>query len=398
MIEKKSSLLTNIDTAQLQLLNAVCAVTSTETIPLKEAFDRILAQDCIADIDVPPAANSAMDGYALNSNDVSPGKTYVISQRIAAGDLAQALAAGTVARIFTGAEMPEGADAVIIQENCTVDGDTVLLNATFNADDNVRPKGQDIFKGKLLLSKGHVLRAQDVALLASVNIHRVQVFKKLRIAFFSTGNELVEPGNILKAGQIYNSNRYLLAGLLRKLNCELIDVGIVKDSLDETILALTRAAEADFIISSGGVSAGDEDHVKAAVQRLGKIELWKLNLKPGKPLAFGFVKNKPFIGLPGNPVSAFVTFELLVKHLIYKLQGRNPTVSKIEMHPALFDITAPRSRCEFLRGRVTSIGVELYSEQSSGALSSVVWADCLVRIDEGTVINKGDLVKIYLLD
>ncbi|RZK67516.1 MAG: molybdopterin molybdenumtransferase MoeA, partial [Pedobacter sp.] len=304
-------------------LHAVNPITIIEVVTLLEAYDRTLAQDCVAEINVPPAANSAMDGYAVNSRDISPGKKLRVSQRIAAGDVAQPLEIGTAARIFTGAEIPENADAVVIQEDCTMDGDAVVFNITANPNDNIRPKGQDIAKGKLLLSRGHRLRAQDIALLSSVNINTVYVYKKLRVAFFSTGNELVEPGTILQPGKIYNSNRYLLAGLLRKLNCELLDLGIVKDSLKDTIEALTSATEADFIISSGGVSAGDEDHVKAAVKSLGKLDLWKLNLKPGKPLAFGSVKNVPFVGLPGNPVSAFVTFELLIKPLIYKLQGHN---------------------------------------------------------------------------
>ncbi len=188
-----------------------------------------------------------------------------------------------------------------------------------------------------------------------------------------------------------------MAGLLQKLNCELYDIGIVKDNLLATIDALTKAANADLIISSGGVSVGDEDHVKAAVTQLGSLNLWKLNLKPGKPLAFGFVKNTPFVGLPGNPVSAFVTFELLVKNLIHKLQGRSPEARKIELHPAQFSISQARKRCEFLRARITSKGVELFPQQSSGALSSVVWADCLVRIDEGVLVKHGDLVKTYLL-
>jgi molybdopterin molybdotransferase len=189
-----------------------------------------------------------------------------------------------------------------------------------------------------------------------------------------------------------------LAGLLQHLNCDLFDIGIVKDSLAATTEALTKAADADLIISSGGVSVGEEDHVKAAVMQLGSLNLWKLNLKPGKPLAFGFVKSTPFVGLPGNPVSAFVTFELLVKSLIHKLQGRSPEAHKIQLHPAQFNIAKARKRCEFLRARITEAGVELFPQQSSGALSSVVWADCLVRIDEGVLVKQGDLVKTYLLN
>lgn len=272
------------------------------------------------------------------------------------------------------------------------------MNEPIAIGDNIRPQGQDILKGSLLFSRGHVLRTQDVALLASVNVHAVHVFKKLRVAVLSTGSELVEPGNDLHAGQIYNSNRYLIAGFLQKLHCEFIDIGIVKDSLPGTINALEKAAEADLIISSGGVSVGDEDHIKTAVEHLGKLNLWKLNLKPGKPLAFGFVKSTPFVGLPGNPVSAFVTFEILVKQLIGKLQGRDLWQPRIEMHLALFQIDKPRNRCEFLRARITPVGIELYPQQSSGALSSVVWANCLVRIDEGTTIREKDLVSVYLLD
>lgn len=389
--------LLNIDNAQQQLLDAVSPIQQFEMVSLLQAFGRVLAQDYFADQNVPPAANSAMDGYAVNTADCFMGAELVVSQRIAAGNKTQPLIAGTAARIFTGAEIPAGANAVVIQEDCILNGDKVTLNTSVIENENIRPQGQDIAKGSHLFSRGHLLRAQDVALLASVNIHTLVVYKKLRVAFLSTGNELIEPGNPLQAGQIYNSNRYLLAGLLQQLNCELFDVGIVKDNLAETKEALIKAADADLIISSGGVSVGDEDHVKAAVTQLGSLDFWKLNLKPGKPLAFGFVKGTPFIGLPGNPVSAFVTFELLVKKLIHKLQGRSPTAHKVEMHPALFDISSALKRCEFLRARITDNGVELFPQQSSGALSSVVWADCLVRIDEGVLVKRGDLVKTYLL-
>ncbi len=389
--------LLSIETARQQLIDGVSTINRTEILPLLQAFGRVLAQPYAAAINVPPADNSAMDGFAINSTGLQVGSTLRISQRIVAGTVPEPLVAGTAARIMTGAEIPAGADAVIIQENCRVDGDQVTLQAPVKPWANIRPQGQDIAAGARLLEKGHYLRPEDVALLASVNIAEVEVYRPLRVALLSTGDELLEPGQAPAPGKIYNSNRYLLTGLLHDLGCEVKDLGIVPDSLEATKAALQQAAEADVIISSGGVSVGDEDHVKAAVNQLGELKLWKISLKPGKPLAFGVVGETPFVGLPGNPVSAFVTFTLLVRGLLFKRQGRTYTTPQPLRLPALFDLPNPRKRCEYLRGRITPEGVEIFSQQSSGALSSVVWANCLVRVGEGISVAKGEEVQVFPL-
>lgn len=391
--------LTSVEAAREAMLNAVTPIKARETLSLLDAQHRVLAKKYTAAINVPPADNSAMDGYAINSAATYPGCQLQVSQEITAGALAQPLEAGTAARIFTGAEIPDGADAVIIQEDCQRHGDTVTLLAEVKSGENVRPKGQDINAGSLLFMAGHYLRPQDLGLLASANIAQVEVFKPLRVALLSTGNELLEPGSAPAPGKIFNSNRYLLIGLLRSMNCDVIDGGIVADTLDTTRSALQQAvAQADVIVTSGGVSVGDADYVKTAVNELGQISLWKINVKPGKPLAFGHINGKPFVGLPGNPVSAFVSFHLLLRPLLCKLQGRTSTgLTEPIALPALFSLPAPRKRCEYLRGRITATGVEIYPEQSSGALSSVVWANCLVRVDEGMCVEKNDLVKVYPL-
>jgi molybdopterin molybdotransferase len=393
-----SNTLISIEAAQQQLIDNVSAINATETVPLMQAYNRILAQDYSAAINVPPVDNSAMDGYAVNSTGLHVGSRLPVSQTIAAGAIAEPLLAGTAARILTGAEIPDGADAVVIQEDCVREGDDIILQVAVNPRENIRPQGQDILVGVRLFEQGHYLRPQDIGLLASVNIAEVRVYKPLRVIIFSTGNELLEPGQPLARGKIYNSNRYLLTGMLRAMNCEVIDGGIVADSLDATHDALQAAAQnADLIISSGGVSVGDADYVKAAVTELGKLMLWKINLKPGKPLAFGYVGETPFIGLPGNPVSAFVTFVLLVRPLLFKRQGRAINQPLALPMRANFDLPNPRKRCEYLRGRMGLEGVEIHPQQSSGALSSVVWADCLVRVDDGQSVSKGDRVMVYPL-
>lgn len=392
------SKLISVESARQQLIDAVSTVKSTETLALMQAFGRVLAQPYQAAINVPPADNSAMDGYAVNSTGLQVGSSLPISQRIVAGAVPEPLLAGTAARIFTGAEIPIGADAVVIQEDCRVDGEMVTVLVPVKPWENIRPQGQDIHAGTRLLEKGHYLKPEDVALLASVNVAEVVVYKPLRVVVLSTGNELLEPGQPGSPGKIYNSNRFLLTGLLRNMGCEVIDGGIVADTLDATRIALAEAAaKADVIISSGGVSVGEEDHVKAAVAELGELKLWKINLKPGKPLAFGYVAETPFVGLPGNPVSAFMTFTLLVHPLLCKRQGRQIIPVRPLKLRAAFSLPNPRKRCEYLRARITPDGVEIFPQQSSGALSSVVWANCLVRVDDGMSVAEGDKVDVYPL-
>ena len=393
----KSKLL-SVENARQQLLDGVNSIKRTEKLPLMAACGRVLAKAYKAAINVPVADNSAMDGYAINTADLRIGAALPVSQRIAAGSVAEPLLSGSAARVFTGAEIPLGANAVIIQEDCTAEGDTMTPRVAVKPWENIRPQGQDIAAGSQLFDKGHRLKPQDIALLASVNIAEVKVYEPLKVVILSTGDELVEPGQSLPAGKIYNSNRYLLTGMLRELGCEVIDGGIVPDTLVATRVALQTASEqADVILTSGGVSAGEEDHVKQAVSDLGELKLWKINLKPGNPLAFGYVGKTPLVGLPGNPVSAFVTFNLLVRGLLAKRQGRDLSVLRPLKLPAAFALPNPRKRCEYLRGRMGHEGVEIHPQQSSGALSSVVWADCLVRVEEGESVVAGDLVDVFPL-
>lgn len=373
-----------------------------QCLGLDAATGRILAEDVVANINVPPADNSAMDGYALAATDGVKGATLAVSQTIAAGSVPRPLQPATAARILTGAEMPPGADCVIIQENVTLQtegaGDCITLNTDVQAGSNIRPRGQDISKGSKVLSRGDKLAAEHMGLLASMGVADVSVFKPLKVALLSTGDELVEPGTELSTGQIYNSNQPMLAALLRGMGCEVVLQQRVEDDHTATVNALRQASDiADVIISCGGVSVGDEDHVKAAVQSLGELDLWKVAMKPGKPLAFGCVAQTPFIGLPGNPVSAWVTFQLMVRSALTVMAGgRASELLSIKLD-AQFERTKAGGRDEYARGRMVDGGVALFSQQSSGALSSVAWADCLVLLPAGETIRKGQPVAVLPL-
>lgn len=375
-----------------------CAI---ETVPLLQALERILATAVEATIDVPGEDNSAMDGYALRASDASAKLT--VAQRIPAGALGEQLAEGTAARIFTGAAVPSGADAVVMQEDCRELDGCITAPSEIEAGQHIRPRGQDIRCGETLLSPGRRLRPQDLGLLASVGCERVEVYRPLRVAIMSTGDELVDPGEPLTPGRIYNSNRYTLTGLLQALGCEVVDCGIVPDDARATAQALADAASvADCVISSGGVSVGEEDHVKAQVESLGALSVWKLAIKPGKPLAFGHVCGTPFLGLPGNPSSVFVTFVLIARPFLLRLQGgEEPTL------PALyacsdFTVTRPGGRREYLRVTVVDVEGQLYARrfdnQSSGILSSVCYSNALAVIPAGETVAIGDSIEVVLLD
>lgn len=395
--------LTAVEDALAILLADATAPNDRELVTLDAAFGRILAADIYAEIDVPPADNSAMDGYAVRAADVINGKSLVVSQRIAAGAVGVPLEPGTAARIFTGAEIPVGADAVVMQENCRPIDMGIIVDMAPHAGENVRPRGQDIRAGNLLLARGSRLTAADIALLASVGIAQVPVSPQLIVTIFSTGDELVEPGQPLLPGQIYNSNRPLLTGLLRELGCVVRDLGIVRDNAKDTADILRRAvADSDCVISTGGVSAGEEDHVREQLEKLGALRLWKLNIKPGKPLAYGRLQNTPFFGLPGNPVSAFVTFVILVKPFLQRLQGSDATYAQPLRLPAVFTWNKPGNRQEYLRARVTNQDgrkvVELFPNQSSGALTSVAWANALVLVPPLQAVQRDDLVEVIPLE
>ena len=315
--------LTPIDEAISTLLNSLPAIEEIESTPLTDCVGRVLAEDFTAPLDVPPHTNSAMDGYALRSEDVKflPVTLY-ISQRIIAGSVGTRLESGEAARIFTGAPLPEGADCVAMQENCRVTGNKVEILKTANSGENLRLMGEDITKGSIMLESGVRLTPQDLGLVASVGRSTLDTRRRLKVALITTGNELIEPGNELLPGQIYNSNYYALAPLLRQMGCDIVKSGIVDDSFEKTRNTLEQiAAKVDCVITTGGVSVGEEDHVKAAVEENGYLDLWKLAIKPGKPFASGKIMGKQFFGLPGNPVSAFVTFLLLVKPCLLSMLG-----------------------------------------------------------------------------
>lgn len=377
---------------QLQRLNAELEV---ETLPIAKALGRVASSDAISHLAIPPADNSAMDGFAIRASDFNDQcNTLNISQRIPAGFGPEPLAAGTAARIFTGGVMPLGADTVVIQENCDYDHQSVTVLKAVLSGANVRPKGQDISDGAKVISAGQKLSAIDISLLASIGQATVKVYKPLKVALFSTGDELVEPGQELKAGQIYNSNRPLLIALCEQMGFLPYDCGIVEDTLEATKLALKDAAKnADVIVSSGGVSVGEEDHVRPAVEALGELEMWKVQMKPGKPVAFGHVSGVPFLGLPGNPVSSFTVFQLLGVPLLTSLQGQRETEQIV--YPVAAAFSKPiSSREEYIRVKIEcDANGELHANRfpnlSSGVMSSLSWADGLVRQDINSAIEVG---------
>ena len=384
------------------LLAAATPLSTVEQVPTAEALGRVLAVDQISSLDVPPLDNSSMDGYALRCADVpAVGARLVVAQRIPAGSVGHTLAPGTAARIFTGAPIPHGADAVVMQELCSLDGDGVLIDHLPRPGEWIRRAGEDIARGAVVLTAGQRLGPQMLGLAASVGCATLPVFRRLRVALFSTGDELVMPGEPLPPGAIYNSNRYVLRGLLEALGCQVSDLGIVPDSLEATRATLRAAAGSnDLIITSGGVSVGEEDHVKPAVQAEGQLDLWLVAMKPGKPVAFGRVNDPAggngadFIGLPGNPVSSFVTFLMLVRPFILRRMGVEDCLPHSIRLPAGFDWPRPDRRREFLRARVGEAGqVELFPNQGPGVLSSTVWAAGLVDNPAGHAIAQGEPVS-----
>ena len=367
-----------------------------EEVSLIAALGRVLAEDVFSAIDVPPQANSAMDGYAVNTSDLLGDMTFSVSQRIAAGSQPHNLEQGTIARIFTGAVIPEGANAVVMQEDCRLldDGRVTILN-TVKEQENIRPQGQDIVCGQRILQQGERLNAAAIGLLATIGKPTVHVYQPLKVVFFSTGDELVEAGQPLAVGQIYNSNRSLIHSLLIAMGFVAIDGGVIADNLPATLAAFKQAAEsADVIISTGGVSVGEEDHVKAAIEQCGELDLWKIAIKPGKPLAFGRVGAVPFIGLPGNPQSVWVTFLILARQFLINYQGQRQKLLPLAIPvKAGFAVKKAQNRREYLRVRldVTEEGLTLtrHVNQSSGVLSSAVWADGLAIIEKGQTLAEG---------
>jgi molybdopterin molybdotransferase len=383
----------SLDDALAELLAALQPLSGSEQLPTSRALGRVLAQDVVSVCDVPPADNSAMDGYALRAQDAS--QPLPVTQRIPAGAVGQPLAAGEAARIFTGAQVPPGADAVVMQEQTELIDGQLHVRAPVAPGQHIRRQGEDVRAGSTVLPAGTRLDAIALGLAATAGAAQVKVSRRPRVALFSTGDELVMPGEPLPPGAIYNSNRFLLRGLLEQLGCEVQDLGIVPDQLDATRAALRdAAAKADLILTSGGVSVGEEDHLRPAVQAEGELTLWALAIKPGKPFAFGRVGSSWYMGLPGNPVSSLVTFLLLVRPALLKLQGATRLQPLSVTLPAGFDWPRSDVRREFIRVRVGADGrLERFGNQSSGVLSSAVWADGLADLAPSTPFTAGTPVR-----
>lgn len=394
--------LTPYEKALETILSKASAVVETEAVSLNDALGRVLAEAERSGVNVPPADNSAMDGYAVRQEEIGEGGISLpVSQRIPAGATGGKLETGTVARIFTGAPVPEGADAVVMQEHTRANDDgSVTFNRPTKTGANIRRAGEDIRQGAEILTPGMKLRPQDIGLAASVGVATLRVKRRLRVATFFTGDELVDPGKDLDDGQIYNSNQFTVNSLLYALGCDVINLGIVEDTLEATRNTLKKAAEqADLVITSGGVSVGEEDYVRIALEELGELSMWRISIKPGKPLAFGIVGETPFLGLPGNPVSAFVTFLLFVRPFILKQQGLSEVLPQQLSVRAAFDWPKPGKRREYLRAKLRAgqdgvAEATIYPHQGSGVLSSASWADSLAVIPEGETIASGDPVTL----
>ena len=402
--------LTPLEDALAAVLAQAQPLPGAAFVDLLQADGRVLAADCIAPLQVPPLDNSAMDGYAVRSAEVAQAGTALpVSQRIPAGQVGTALQVGTVARIFTGAPLPPGADAIVMQEDCTVlDDGRVRFDAVPQPGQFVRRAGQDIALGSTALQAGLRLTPAALGLAASLGLAQLPVARRPRVALFSTGDELALPGSIapqdLPPGHIFNSNRYVLASLLQRWGCEVVDGGILPDDRAATHTALARAAEdCDLLVTSAGVSVGEEDHVRPVVEQLGALSLWKIAMKPGKPFAFGHVRRSGgdpaagrahFIGLPGNPVSSLITALVLLRPFVLALQGASVVQPPAHWLTADFEITQRDSRREFLRARRNAAGqLELFANQNSGVLTSTVWAEGLVDNPAQTLIARGDRVR-----
>jgi molybdopterin molybdotransferase len=389
-----------LDAALAELLAHAAPLAGGDTVTTWNADGRVLQTAAVSPLQVPPQDNSAMDGYAVCCADVPQAGTVLpVLQRIAAGSAGEPLAPGSAARIFTGAPVPPGADAVLMQEDCEALEGAVRINAVPHPGQWIRRAGEDITLGSEVLAAGTRLTPAELGLAASIGLATLQVARRPRVALFSTGDELVMPGEVapqdMRPGAIYNSNRFFLRAMLQRLGCEVSDFGIVPDQRDATIAALREAAEGhDLILTSGGVSVGEEDHIKPAVETLGRLDLWQIAMKPGKPFAYGRIANAHFMGLPGNPVSSFLTFAVLVRPFLLRLQGVADVAPKTIAARADFPCAKADKRREFLRVRHNEAGgLDLFANQSSGVLTSAVWGDGVVDNPAGETIAAGDTVR-----
>ncbi|MEE4071854.1 gephyrin-like molybdotransferase Glp [Pseudomonas viridiflava] len=383
--------------ARLLEMAEAAPIKQHERVRLADAEGRVLATDLVSTLDLPPWPNSAMDGYALRVSDWR-GEPLPVSQRIFAGQAPEPLAPGTCARIFTGAPVPEGADCVEMQENAEVlDDQRVRFTESLKPEQNIRPQGQETRIGDTVLAAGTRLGPIELGLAASLGLAEVDVVRRVRVAVLSTGDELIEPGQPLGPGQIYNSNRVLLCSWLTRLQCEVVDAGILPDDLAKTRAALASLHEVDLILSTGGVSVGEADFLGHALREEGELSLWKLAIKPGKPLTFGHFRGVPVIGLPGNPASTLVTFALLARAYLLRRQGVLDVTPLKFAVPAGFVWTRPGNRREYLRGRLEQGRAVPYRNQSSGVLRSAAWADGLIEVREGATVAEGDWVNFIPL-
>ena len=390
----KAGSLMAVEVALERLLEmaATTPIVERERLPLAAAQGRVLAEDLVSTLDLPPWPNSAMDGYALRLADWN-AEPLVVSQRIFAGQAPEPLAVGTCARIFTGAPVPAGADCVEMQENAVIESDQrVRFTEPLVRGQNIRPQGQETTVGEQVLSAGTRLGPIELGLAASLGCASLEVVRKVRVAVLSTGDELVEPGQALGPGQIYNSNRVLLCGWLQRLGCEVVDAGILPDDLPATRKRLAQLSDVDLILSTGGVSVGEADFLGIALREEGELTLWKLAIKPGKPLTFGHFRGVPVIGLPGNPASTLVTFALLARPYLLRRQGVQSVTPLKFTVPAGFAWPKAGSRREYLRGRMENGRAIIYRNQSSGVLRSAAWAEGLVEVLEGQTLVEGDPV------
>ncbi|TKJ58126.1 molybdopterin molybdenumtransferase MoeA [Pseudomonas sp. CFBP13506] len=395
----KTGTLMPVETALQQLLALAEAAPIREphALPLAECDGRVLAQDLVSTLDLPPWPNSAMDGYALRLADWT-GEPLVVSQRIFAGTAPEPLAPGTCARIFTGAPVPAGADCVEMQENAVLHADArVSFTEPLHLHQNIRPQGQETTVGECVLSAGTRLGPIELGLAASLGRDSLAVVRCVRVAVLSTGDELIEPGLPLSPGQIYNSNRRVLCSWLARMGCEVLDAGILPDDLEQTRTRLASLGSVDLILSTGGVSVGEADFLGVALREEGELALWKLAIKPGKPLTVGHFRGVPVIGLPGNPASTLVTFALLARPYILRRQGvADVEPLRLEV-PVGFEWPKPGNRREYLRGRIEQGQAIIYRNQSSGVLRSAAWAEGFVEVVEGTTLKVGDRVNFIPL-